>query len=227
MSRATVRAPLRIGPRPDQRRVTYALVSALLRYPDDALVGDLADLAAAVRTLSPPAAVPLRRVVDHLGSAPLLDLQVEYVATFDLRRRCCLYLSYYLNGDTRRRGAALWRFADVYKRAGITAKGGELPDYLPMVLELAASGGEREAVGLLQEHRAAIRLLLGALEECGSPYAGAVRALEAVLPPSRAGVDETVERLAFEGPPSELVGLDPGAAEPYTSSPASCGGECA
>lgn len=226
MTRTTVRAPLRIGLRPDQRLVAYALVSALLRYPDETLVDDLPQLAAAAGGLPPQAAVPLQLVVDHLCAGTLLDLQADYVATFDLRRRCCLYLTYYLNGDTRRRGTAIWRFRDVYRRAGFAATAAELPDFLPMVLELAASGGEREAVELLQEHRAALRLLLGALEELESPYAGAVRALEVVLPASRPGLGETMRLLTSEGPPTEFVGLQPVGLQPYQGSTTSTGGAC-
>jgi nitrate reductase delta subunit len=31
----------------------------------------------------------------------------HYVQTFDLRRRCALYLTYYRYGDTRKRGMAM------------------------------------------------------------------------------------------------------------------------
>ena len=49
---------------------------------------------------------------------------------------------------------------------------GELPDYLPAVLELAAGGGEESAITLLQEHRVGLLVLLEALDELASPYAG-------------------------------------------------------
>ena len=59
---------------------------------------------AAIAGLSRRSRDLLQRFVSHLASTPLIDLQRDYVATFDLKRRCCLYLTYYLNGDTRRRG---------------------------------------------------------------------------------------------------------------------------
>ena len=69
---------------------------------------------------------PLHRLVAHQAATPLLELQADYVATFDLRRRNCLYLTYHLNGDTRRRGLALWRFPDAYLSRGYAMAAGEL-----------------------------------------------------------------------------------------------------
>jgi len=209
------------------RQVAYAAISALLRYPDEQLARDLPLLHAAAGTL--PAAVggPLLRLISHLAREPLLGLQADYVATFDLRRRNCLYLSYYKDGDTRRRGAALWRFRDAYRQAGFRPAATELPDYLPMLLELAASGGDGEATAgrLMNEHREGIRMLLSALDAGQSPYAGAVQALEAVLPPAGPHVIAAATRLARQGPPAELVGLEfPGSLEPYPRPSAQPGG---
>jgi len=153
---------------------------------------------------------------DHLTSSPLLDTQARYVATFDLKRRCCLYLSYYLNGDTRRRGQALWRFQEAYRRAGLRVVGGELPDYLPALLELAATGGEGPALELMQEHRAGIHVLEAALEEAGSLYAGVVHAVDSLLPAPTTHMIATAARIARDGPPTELVGVEPRQAfDPY------------
>jgi nitrate reductase molybdenum cofactor assembly chaperone NarJ/NarW len=214
-------------PRARHRQVAYAAISALLRYPDEQLTCDLPLLEAAAGGLPAAAGEPLLRLISHLASEPLLTLQADYVATFDQQRRCCLYLSYYRNGDTRRRGAALWRFRDAYRRAGFRLAGSELPDYLPMLLELAASGGDGEAAaaGLMNEHREGIRMLLSALDARQSAYAGAVRALEAVLPPAGPHVIAAAARLAREGPPAELVGLElPGSLEPYPLPAAQAGG---
>jgi nitrate reductase molybdenum cofactor assembly chaperone NarJ/NarW len=193
---------------PRQRRVAFAAASALLRYPDEQLVSDLSVLGAATAALAPALREPFARLGDHLSARPLLDSQAYYVATFDMKRRCCLYLSYYLNGDTRRRGLALWRFQDAYRRAGYQVAQGELPDYLPALLELAASGGEAEAVDLMVEHRAGIHVLMAALDEMDSPYAGVVRAVDSLLPAPAPRLIATAALLAQEGPPSELVGIE-------------------
>lgn len=225
MSRRGV--PAAPGARPPERhrQVAYAAISALLRYPDEQLARDLPLLQAAAGALPAHAGRPLLRLIAHLASQPLLTLQADYVATFDQQRRCCLYLSYYKNGDTRRRGAALWRFRDAYRQAGFRLAGSELPDYLPMLLELAASGGEAAAAGLLDEHREGIRMLHSALDARQSPYADAVQALEAVLLPASPHVIVAAARLARQGPPAELVGLEfPGSLEPYPPPAAQAGG---
>ena len=46
------------------------------------------------------------------------------------------------------------------------------------------------------------------LTDAGSPWAGAVRAVCATLPPLRGDERDAVRRLAAEGPPAEEVGLD-------------------
>jgi nitrate reductase delta subunit len=70
----------------------------------------------------------------------------------------------------------------------------------------------------MNEHRAGILVLLEALEEMASPYAGIVRAVDSLLPPRADRVISDAERLVYEGPPSELVGIDDVEAfEPYAT----------
>ena len=196
----------RSGP---ERRVVLAAASRLLQYPDDGLLDQLPLLREAAQGIAARAGRPLLRFIEHAHRSALLDLQADYVATFDLRRRYCLYLTYHLNGDTRRRGMALWRFRELYRSRGYSLASGELPDFLPALLELAAETDAIEPLDLLLEHRAALGVLRHALDQAASPYADVVMALEAVLPaPSRA-VLEAVRRLETEGPPSEQVGLEP------------------
>jgi len=195
----------------EDRAVAMAAVSRVLLYPDAELLGQLPLLREAAGRLPGSLRLPLLRLVDHLAGSPLLALQADYVATFDLRRRNCLYLTYHLNGDTRRRGRALWRFADVYRQRGCGVVDGELADFLPALLELAAEAGADDPVpfDLLVEHQPGIAVLRRSLEDDASPYADAVRVLEAVLPRPSEAVLEAARRLEAEGPPIEQVGLDP------------------
>lgn len=194
-----------------ERAVALAVASRLLLYPDTDLLEELPLLRSAAGGLPRSARDPLVRLVDHLAGAPLLALQADYVATFDLRRRNCLYLTYHLNGDTRRRGLALWRFVDLYRQRGYAVADGELADFLPVLLELVAEAeqGDDAPLALLVEHQPGIAVLRRSLEDDRSPYADAVRALEAVLPRPSAAVLESVRRLEAEGPPVEQVGLEP------------------
>lgn len=198
----------------DQLAVTWQSASLLLGYPDDQLVADLPVVRAAIDTLPDPLAEPLRRVVDQLEATPLPDLQVDYVETFDSRRRCNLYLTYFTHGDTRKRGLALLRFKQTYLRSGFVldadpARGEELPDHLCVVLEYAATVDQRLGWKLLLDHRASLELLRLSLRDAGSSWAGAVEAVCATLPRVRADEADLVRKLVEEGPPAEEVGLTP------------------
>ncbi len=192
-----------------ERDLVFAAAAVLLRYPDEQLLAQLPLLREVVDRLPSGPGTALSGFLDHVGSRPLLELQSGYVATFDLKRRNCLYLTYYLNGDTRRRGLALWRFQHAYRSRGLVVGTEELPDYLPVVLELAASGEEDLALALLLEHQQGLEVLQQSLQDLGSPYAAVVGAVTRALPEPTPDVLAAAEALAAQGPPAELVGLEP------------------
>src|SRR5690349_6845862 len=106
-----------IGAR-DRTRALQA-AALCLDYPDDALLEAIPLLARTVETLPPAAGGPLGRFVGHLSATGAARLTQDYVETFDLRRRCCLYLTFYAFGDTRKRGMALLQFTHAYRVAGV------------------------------------------------------------------------------------------------------------
>ncbi|WP_309647409.1 nitrate reductase molybdenum cofactor assembly chaperone [Nocardioides sp.] len=206
---------------PQQLTIAWQSVSLLLDYPDDDLVERLGIIREAVHQL--PAAVgdPIRAFADHLERASLPDLQAEYVATFDDRRRCNLFLTYFAHGDTRKRGMALLRFKQTYLSAGFdldddSSRGAELPDHLCVVLEFAATVDHDLGRGLMLDHRAGLELLRLSLAQMASPWAGLLDAVAATLPPLRGDERDAVRRLAAEGPPEEEVGLAPFAAPQFS-----------
>ena len=142
-----------------QRALIHRIVAFVLDYPDEELIARLPQLYAATATLGEPVAGQLHALLDHLGSTPLGELTADYVATFDLRRRCCLYLTYYAYGDTRKRGVALLTFKQAYRRGGLELAAQELPDHLCVLLEFAATTDAEVGTRLLLEHRAGLELL--------------------------------------------------------------------
>ncbi|MFC9056476.1 nitrate reductase molybdenum cofactor assembly chaperone [Streptomyces sp. NPDC057074] len=136
-----------------------------------------------------------------------LAAAARYVATFDRSRRRCLYLTYYTDGDTRRRGAALARLKSLYRDHGWLPPDDELPDFLPLMLEFAARAPEA-GTALLTEYRAAIEVLRYALEAHRSPYAHLLQAVCRCLPGQAPASREEALRLTRSGPPTEAVGLD-------------------
>jgi nitrate reductase delta subunit len=190
-------------------RAAWQVASLLLAYPDEELPVRLPLVRRVARALPRDLGEPLEQFVAHCAATPVLELAAHYVETFDHRRRCCLYLTYYAHGDTRNRGMALLAFKSAYRRAGLELDTGELPDHLAVVLEFAATADTEAGRQLLLDHRAGIELLRLALQEAGSPYVHVLRAVTATLPPLRGDEHAAVARLAAEGPPVEEVGLVP------------------
>ena len=181
----------------------FKVASVLLQYPTIALFDGLGELARAVDEGPRATREAFGKMVDWLSRTSPDAVAAHYVETFDLRRRCALYLTYYRYGDTRKRGMAMVQFKAAYRAAGLIPAEEELPDYLPMVLDVAAA------------HRADLELLLRALRDAGSPYADVVAGVCAVLPGLRRPDLALVRRLAEQGPPGEEVGLEPFAPPSY------------
>lgn len=192
---------------PSWRAVAARAASLLLRYPDDENRAVLPTVTAALDDLPAAVARPLRSAAGERAAADPATLAAEYVQLFDFRRRCCLHLTYYTCGDTRKRGEALVLFAAAYKAAGLEVVDGELPDYLPAVLDLAAL--DDDGWRLLRENRVGLDLLATALQTEKSFYRHVIEAVRAMLPPPQPGDIAAAIRLAQSGPPVEQVGLEP------------------
>ena len=188
---------------------TYKLCSLLLQYPDEALLAARADVLAAVAALPRGAAAS---ALEEFGAwwsrQDAIELAQHYVETFDLQKRSGLYLTFYGQGDRRERGVALLRLKRMYRAAGLPLEGGELPDYLPVMLEFAAATSGRGGAMVLSEHRAALELLRAALRERGTPYADVLDAVCATVGEPSASDRSRMLKLASAGPPGDLVGLE-------------------
>lgn len=192
--------------------------SLLLDYPDERFEQRLALAGRVASTLPEPVARPLLRFTAHAGQTATGDLATAYVTTFDHRKRCCPYLTYYAHGDTRKRGVGLLRLKQTYAAAGWRLGDDELPDHLAVVLEFAATDPATGA-RLLTEHRAGLELLRLALGDDGSPWAHVLESVSATLPALAGDDREAVMRLAAQGPPAEQVGLDPYASPVFLPDP--------
>ncbi len=190
-------------------RPAHQVASLLLSYPDQDLLDQAPLLRQAAEQTPDDVRAPLLRFVDHVESTPLGELQRDYVATFDMKRRRCLYLSFWTHGDTRVRGQAILAFKERYLASGARFDAAELPDHLAVVLEFAATVDPEAGAELLVEHRPALTLIREALTGANSPYSLVIEAVEATLPPAGGDVIERARRIARDGPPRETVGLEP------------------
>ncbi|MEU9237311.1 nitrate reductase molybdenum cofactor assembly chaperone [Streptomyces subrutilus] len=192
------------SPQPSDALVRL-VAGCALQYPGDHFHDELPRLRAALAGAAAEPAALLGAFLDHAASLGPIELCSEYTSTFDTRNRRCLYLTWWVDGDTRRRGLSLVRLKRIYRDFGLEFAGEELPDFLPVALEFAAL---REPAGteLLQEHRAGLELLRLALAEAGSPYARVLEAVCATLPGPSPETKAEAKALARSGPPQELVG---------------------
>jgi len=195
----------------------------VLAYPEAELLGRLDVIESALSDT--PAAEQFAPVLTHLrgGSRQarpaepefqhdpdelLSKLQAFHVQEFDLSRKHSLHLSYWTDGDTRRRGNVLAEIKGIYRESGlVTSTGGELPDYLPMVLEFAAHDPVR-GNELLQRFRASLELIRLGLAKDRLPHAGVLVAICDLLPGPSPTTRAEVQAQFGEVQPIELVGLD-------------------
>ena len=159
---------------------TLRVLAALLAYPDARLRGDLPEMTALLAgdgALSAARRGEIEALARWLAAADPIEVETTYVETFDRGRATSLHLFEHVHGDSRDRGPAMIDLAQTYERAGLTLAPGELPDYLPVVLEFASTQPQREAKGLLGEIAHLVNAIFSALLQRGSRYASVMGAL--------------------------------------------------
>ncbi|MBO0878139.1 MAG: nitrate reductase molybdenum cofactor assembly chaperone, partial [Pseudonocardia sp.] len=148
---------------PADTRPLHKICSILLQYPDDRVFTHLGTVAAALPAITDGAARQcVTRMTNWLADHTPAEATQHYVATFDHTRRRSLHLTYYPYGDTRKRGMALLALNHIYRSAGYPAPNGELPDFLPLMLEFAALAPE-PGQRMLNQCRTGLELLGDAL----------------------------------------------------------------
>jgi nitrate reductase delta subunit len=187
------------------------VLSALLGYPDARLRGHLPEMRELLRA---EAALPASRraeldaLMHALERSDPLETEADYVELFDRGRATSLHLFEHVHGDSRERGPAMIDLGQTYERAGLVLAPGELPDYLPVLLEFAATQPAREARAFLGEVAHILQVIFGALQQRESAYASVIGALlelagekaQAIVPPAEPPLDESwAEPVVFDG----------------------------
>lgn len=203
-----------IGQRVTPTRSLRALAH-LLSYPN-------ADLRAAMPELKDAlvseAAVGAKRLqglttlIDGIAARDAFAVESDYVELFDRGRATSLHLFEHVHGDSRDRGQAMVDLIKTYEQAGLyldpAQVGGELPDYLPMVLEFVSTLSNEAMEGFIGEFAHILNAVYAALLKRGSHYAhvlGAVleiaqQPIEAVEVPEEEALDASwAEPEAFGG----------------------------
>jgi nitrate reductase molybdenum cofactor assembly chaperone NarJ/NarW len=186
-------------------------VACLLGYPDDTLraaLDEIEVLVAAEPALSPDARAGLQALIRQLRRGESFEVEARYVDTFDRGRATSLHLFEHVHGDSRDRGPAMVDLLQTYEQAGLYLAPGELPDYLPVALEFAATQDAAIARDFLGEMAHILNALHSALVQRHSPYAAAIAAVlemagervqHVALPPEEGLDDAWAEPPAFDG----------------------------
>jgi nitrate reductase delta subunit len=164
---------------PDAAR-SLRVFARLLGYPDDGLRSHLSGMRDALyteRAITPARLAELDLLMETVARADPLDTEAAYVQLFDQGRATSLHLFEHVHGDSRERGPALIDLAQTYDKAGLYLAPGELPDYLPVVLDFVSTQPPREARAFLAEMAHILNAIFSALQQRRSAYASVIGAL--------------------------------------------------
>lgn len=205
----------------------YQVLSALLLYPEPELVQALPELQLALAG-QPDWQARLSGLFDYLGSTPMIDLQQQYVMTFDRNPSHSLHLFEHIHGESRDRGQAMVDLLAEYSKHGLQMVGNDLPDYVPLFLEFLAQQDDEEAERLLGDAIHVLAHIGRKLQANGSPYAAVFALIETLSPvvpeelsePPVRSMDEALETF---GPSTDgvepLLQTLPGGAHPINFYP--------
>jgi nitrate reductase molybdenum cofactor assembly chaperone NarJ/NarW len=177
------------------------VMAALLGYPDAAMrthLPEMREILHGERALTAGRQAEIDALIDSLANAEPLDTEANYVEVFDRGRNTSLHLFEHVHGDSRDRGPAMIDLAQTYEQAGLYLAPGEMPDYLPVVLEFVSTQPPREARDFLGEIAHILNALFSALQARESAYASVIGALLEL-----AGEQAQAVKLAAEPPLDE------------------------
>ncbi|MFA7670378.1 MAG: nitrate reductase molybdenum cofactor assembly chaperone [Burkholderiaceae bacterium] len=178
----------------------HRILSALLSYPQDELLEALPEIREALGAF-PLGREQLEPLLEFLKAHTLIELQENYVATFDRNPSHSLHLFEHVHGESRDRGQAMVDLLDTYRRRGFEPAVPELPDHVPLFLEFLSLLPKAEAQTLLDDAIHVLAAVGSRLARGGSPYAAVfvvLRDLATVTPrehepPPVRDMDEALE----------------------------------
>jgi nitrate reductase delta subunit len=211
---------------PINTSISLRVLARLLSYPDAGLRDDLEDMRAALlaeRALNAARKDELYALISTLARGDALENEAQYIELFDRGRATSLHLFEHVHGDSRDRGPAMVDLAETYEKAGLFLAPGELPDFLPVLLEFVSTQPTEQARSLLGEMAHLFNAIFNALQQRGSAYASVLGALlELAGEPAHAvniAADEPLdttweEPVVFDGCSSKGQGKSSQAAQP-------------
>jgi len=204
---------------------TLRVFAALLSYPAAGIRAhhlEMRDILRSEAALTDARRTEIEALIGALVRREALEAEADYVELFDRGRGTSLHLFEHVHGDSRDRGPAMVDLAKTYEQAGLYLAEGELPDYLPAVLEFVSTQPPREAVAFLGETAHILAAIFSELQARKSAYASVLGALldlagekaQAVARVAEQSLDESWEEPPVFGGCSSQGQAKPGQPQP-------------
>ncbi len=164
---------------------TFKVLSLLLSYPQAEWLQELDTLAEVLdeeKKLNGKAAKKLAELFKMMRTESSLELEQNYVGTFDRNPSHSLHLFEHIHGESRDRGMAMVNLIEEYRKHGLDMDAAELPDYVPLFLEYLSQLPDDEARAMLGETIDVMGLIGRKLKANKSPYQHVFDVLESISP---------------------------------------------
>ncbi len=159
----------------------FNVLSRLLDYPDDELMSNLDGVIDYVKTSDSIEESEKETIMEFISWMRIhtsTGMQQTYVETFDMVPEHDLHLTHHIFGDDKGRGPALIDLSEHFKGEGLEAKDGEIPDFLPLILEYVSTLDEFSSRVFLGDAKKIIKVIADNLEDAKSPYAKLLKIVE-------------------------------------------------
>ncbi len=184
---------------------SYRALALLLTYPEAEWLAYLDEVEALLieeADRNGGAAPHLHELFALLREQTLLELQQNYVATFDQNPSHSLHLFEHIHVESRDRGQAMVDLIEEYRKHSLEIDASELPDYVPLFLEYLSILPAEESRALLGDAINVLALIGRKLHANGSPYHTVFDVLQILSPvaaqalpePPVRDMDEAMER---------------------------------
>jgi len=152
---------------------TFKVLSLLLSYPKSDWIDHLDELEQTLQDeniLSKQKLKGVSEIFARYRQEDLIQLQENYVATFDRGASHSLHLFEHIHGESRDRGQAMIDLMEMYNANGLDVGTSDLPDYLPVFLEFLSTGNLAQATHFLGETAKVLMLIRERLSKKGLDY---------------------------------------------------------
>ncbi len=157
------------------------VLSKLIDYPDNELMENLDSVIDFVKASSEIEADEKETLMEFISWMRIhtsTGIQQTYVETFDMVPEHDLHLTHHIFGDDNGRGPALIDLSEHFKNEGLEVKDGEIPDFLPLLLEYASTLDDMGSRVFLGDAKRIIKIIADNLDEAESPYSKLIRMVE-------------------------------------------------